>query len=368
MPPAPLSPVGAPAMFGPMNPPPGGSGFPPPLFAHFSPFPPGSPPSPMFTPGMPPRPGVHQAPSPEASSNAPDSRMLRQLLQAVSKMGNLLTQTDQTLNDVTVRQSSIEDRLSLMEQRILRIDSRALEVLDQDRNTNDNVRKAVVDIGNIADDVRDIRNLANDNDTRQESFENRMAELVDSSISKCTRQIDSLGEDIKEIKNLVRESAKYALMSSLIAAPPSESVVSIRRRIAIFTTWSPQFSIDFFASFPQDAVAGRSSSTTTDETGQRRLGSICWTQEPGGYRLLMDCVVEQGPSFKLPKREAQYESRYKGVDDPKAAEFYLGKKVAFVYRATREVRGSKIRVIWGKVTRPHGMIAKVYKTLFAVQR
>ncbi|KAI9784753.1 MAG: hypothetical protein M1839_001483 [Geoglossum umbratile] len=201
MPPAPLSPVGAPAMFGPMSPPPGGSGFPPPLFAHFSPFPPGSPPSPMFTPGMPPRPGVHQAPGPEGSPNSPDSRMLRQLLQAVSKMGSLLSQTDQTLNDVTVRQSSIEDRLSLMEQRILRIDSRALEVLDQDRNTNDNVRKAVVDIGHIADDVRDIRNLANDNDT-QETFENRMAELVDGSISKCTRQIDSLGEDIKEIKNL----------------------------------------------------------------------------------------------------------------------------------------------------------------------
>jgi len=36
--------------------------------------------------------------------------------------------------------------------------------------------------------------------------------------------------------------------------------------------------------------------------------------------------------------------------------FYLGKKVAFVYRAQREVRGSKIRVIWGKVTRPHGML------------
>ena len=37
--------------------------------------------------------------------------------------------------------------------------------------------------------------------------------------------------------------------------------------------------------------------------------------------------------------------------------FYLGKKVAFVYRAHREVRGTKIRVIWGKVTRPHGMFA-----------
>ncbi|KAI9806844.1 MAG: hypothetical protein M1833_002501 [Piccolia ochrophora] len=43
-----------------------------------------------------------------------------------------------------------------------------------------------------------------------------------------------------------------------------------------------------------------------------------------------------------------------GVDDQKGANFYLGKKVAFVYRAHREIRGSKIRVIWGKVTRPHG--------------
>ncbi|KAJ5725822.1 uncharacterized protein N7483_007179 [Penicillium malachiteum] len=46
--------------------------------------------------------------------------------------------------------------------------------------------------------------------------------------------------------------------------------------------------------------------------------------------------------------------KIEGVEDSKAAQFYLGKKVAFVYRAKREVRGSNIRVIWGKVTRPHG--------------
>lgn len=34
--------------------------------------------------------------------------------------------------------------------------------------------------------------------------------------------------------------------------------------------------------------------------------------------------------------------------------FYLGKKVAYVYKGQKEIRGSKIRVIWGKVTRPHG--------------
>ncbi|KAK4111923.1 ribosomal protein L35Ae [Canariomyces notabilis] len=46
--------------------------------------------------------------------------------------------------------------------------------------------------------------------------------------------------------------------------------------------------------------------------------------------------------------------KIEGVDDTAAANFYLGKKVAYVYRGQKEVRGTKIRVIWGKVTRPHG--------------
>lgn len=46
--------------------------------------------------------------------------------------------------------------------------------------------------------------------------------------------------------------------------------------------------------------------------------------------------------------------KIEGVDDPKAASFYLGKRIAYVYRGKREIRGTKIRVIWGKVTRTHG--------------
>ncbi|KAK8257516.1 ribosomal protein L35A [Phyllosticta capitalensis] len=41
--------------------------------------------------------------------------------------------------------------------------------------------------------------------------------------------------------------------------------------------------------------------------------------------------------------------KIEGVDNTQDATFYLGKRVAFVYRANKEVRGSKIRV-----TRTHG--------------
>ncbi|KAF2823645.1 ribosomal protein L35Ae [Ophiobolus disseminans] len=54
----------------------------------------------------------------------------------------------------------------------------------------------------------------------------------------------------------------------------------------------------------------------------------------------------QTPSCSLLKLE--------GVDSTEAAQWYAGKRVAYVYRAQKAIQGSKIRVIWGKVTRPHG--------------
>ncbi|CAB4425374.1 unnamed protein product [Rhizophagus irregularis] len=41
--------------------------------------------------------------------------------------------------------------------------------------------------------------------------------------------------------------------------------------------------------------------------------------------------------------------RIEGVTTKADTQFYLGKRVAYVYRAKR-----KIRVIWGRVSRPHG--------------
>jgi ribosomal protein L35AE/L33A len=51
--------------------------------------------------------------------------------------------------------------------------------------------------------------------------------------------------------------------------------------------------------------------------------------------------------------------KIEGVDDTKAATFYNGKRIAYVYRGKKEIRGTKIRVIWGKVTRPHGTFSHI---------
>jgi large subunit ribosomal protein L35Ae len=43
-----------------------------------------------------------------------------------------------------------------------------------------------------------------------------------------------------------------------------------------------------------------------------------------------------------------------GVNDTDGGSFYLGKKVAYIYKASTVKSGSKFRVVWGKVTRVHG--------------
>ena len=61
--------------------------------------------------------------------------------------------------------------------------------------------------------------------------------------------------------------------------------------------------------------------------------------------------------FKRGRRNTYHHTtliKIEGVEDTKAAEFYFGKKIAFIYRAQVEKAGSKYRVVWGKVMRSHG--------------
>merc|ERR1712085_50512 len=59
--------------------------------------------------------------------------------------------------------------------------------------------------------------------------------------------------------------------------------------------------------------------------------------------------------------------KIQGVEDTQSVDFYLGKKVLYMYRAKTEKNGSFMRTVWGKVMRSHGtsgvVRAKFSKTL-----
>ncbi|CAE7399782.1 RPL35AC, partial [Symbiodinium pilosum] len=43
-----------------------------------------------------------------------------------------------------------------------------------------------------------------------------------------------------------------------------------------------------------------------------------------------------------------------GVRTKDDTQFYIGKRVAYVYKVKKEVKHSKFRVMWGKIRRSHG--------------
>uniref|UniRef100_A0AC35FYC5 Large ribosomal subunit protein eL33 n=1 Tax=Panagrolaimus sp. PS1159 TaxID=55785 RepID=A0AC35FYC5_9BILA len=49
--------------------------------------------------------------------------------------------------------------------------------------------------------------------------------------------------------------------------------------------------------------------------------------------------------------------KLEGVHTPEDAKFYLGKRAVYVYKANKKVGrngGTKVRAVWGRITRVHG--------------
>ncbi|CAI5729750.1 unnamed protein product [Peronospora destructor] len=46
--------------------------------------------------------------------------------------------------------------------------------------------------------------------------------------------------------------------------------------------------------------------------------------------------------------------KIQGLTDKKEVDFYLGKKIAYIYKAKSLKDGTHFRVVWGKVVRAHG--------------
>jgi len=106
------------AMF-PMGGPPPGQPFPGPQVIHITPGGPNGPliPHPLLGPHQPRAPPPPPQRERNDDADSEDNKLLRQILLGVSKMAKAIKANDQALRDITSRQGSIEDRLSLMEQR-----------------------------------------------------------------------------------------------------------------------------------------------------------------------------------------------------------------------------------------------------------
>ncbi|KAI1319455.1 60S ribosomal protein L33A [Mortierella claussenii] len=92
-------------------------------------------------------------------------------------------------------------------------------------------------------------------------------------------------------------------------------------------------------------------------SGSQSVASICRSSLNLGLQRRILYAKGRVLGFKRAKRNQRPDIsliQIEGVKTAADTDFYLGKRVAFVYRAKREVDGSKIRCIWGRVTRAHG--------------
>lgn len=67
---------------------------------------------------------------------------------------------------------------------------------------------------------------------------------------------------------------------------------------------------------------------------------------------LTDPPLHHHKSINQPIKRNQ--PNHQGVEEKKDVSYYLGKRVAYIYKAKTLKQGSKYRSIWGKVVRAHG--------------
>ena len=57
---------------------------------------------------------------------------------------------------------------------------------------------------------------------------------------------------------------------------------------------------------------------------------------------------------RVNQRPDQALLKIEGVNKTQDTQYYLGKRVAYIYKAPTQTQGSKFRTIWGRVSKAHG--------------
>jgi large subunit ribosomal protein L35Ae len=71
-------------------------------------------------------------------------------------------------------------------------------------------------------------------------------------------------------------------------------------------------------------------------------------------RLYAKAVVTGYTKGKSDQKPNHSILKIEGVNTKADTEFYLGKRVAYIYKAKSLKSDSKVRAVWGKITRHHG--------------
>lgn len=141
--------------------------------------------SPVMSHGhLPPSPIIHssqQIPSSPDRYTSAEAKVVKQLINAMTKMQN-------SMKDLAERQEQILDRMSLLEQRVGRMD--------------DGVSRIVENTDIALEAGKTILTRVNDNENL-DGFEARLNDLMNSTVD---RLVGGIGEEIKAIKKAVKNT------------------------------------------------------------------------------------------------------------------------------------------------------------------
>ncbi|SCM01583.1 60S ribosomal protein L35ae, putative [Plasmodium chabaudi chabaudi] len=100
--------------------------------------------------------------------------------------------------------------------------------------------------------------------------------------------------------------------------------------------------------------------TTSVKKGVKKsVKKVLKKSQKGSKKMKAPRLYEKGVILGYKRSQRNQDPNFtllsiRNVNTKKHAQFYVGKKVAYVYRTTKHHDGSKIKCIWGKVCRTHG--------------